>query len=225
MALDDEGRKAVAYLIRRGAKELRSPEANRKQLINLLYDFAGDIEGQEDEVIAAAARELIAGGAQAAIDKSVGSASASRPGGPRAGGSQKSPNSRPAYDASFVQAPYRFVQFENDVLLAPATLPAFNAAPAGFFSGSIELDWIAETPLLIGGAATASAAQDGVSEPVRIGRNGPHVIPGASIRGMIRSACEIIAFGRLQRGNWHHRYGLRDFDHPYYTSETTISDV
>jgi CRISPR-associated protein (TIGR03986 family) len=232
MALDEDGRKAVAYLLKRAPKELRSAESNRKQLINLLYDFDGDVEGREQEVIDAAAKQLVSVGAQAAIEKAqaVNTGSARPGGGQRAGGeNHKRVTPRPDFNASLVQAPYRFITFSDTVVLAADCStdrpPAFNKAPAGFFSGTIDVDWIAETPLLIGGAATAATEQNDSVEPIRIGRNGPYVIPGASLRGLVRSACEIIAFGRLPRGNWHHRYGLRDFDHPYYKDETTITNT
>lgn len=66
---------------------------------------------------------------------------------------------------------------------------------------------------------------DGPVEPVRLGPDGPWVIPGATIRGLLRHASEIVAHGKLGSANLHHRYGLRDFQHPYYANESAVSDI
>jgi CRISPR-associated protein (TIGR03986 family) len=52
--------------------------------------------------------------------------------------------------------------------------------------------------------------------PMRFGADGLFIIPGATLRGLIRSAVEIVAYGKLGASNLHHRYGLRDFEHPAY---------
>jgi hypothetical protein len=55
--------------------------------------------------------------------------------------------------------------------------------------GTLKVRWTAETPLLVGGA------NDENNKPFAI--NGTYAIPGASLKGMIRSVLEIAAFGRL----------------------------
>lgn len=58
--------------------------------------------------------------------------------------------------------------------------------------GTLKVRWTAETPLLVGGV------EDGDGKNVRPFRiNGDYALPGASLKGMIRSVLEIAAFGRL----------------------------
>lgn len=108
-------------------------------------------------------------------------------------------------------ATYRFVALNDKVVPPPATVDRMTPA-AGGFCGRITVEWAAETPLLIGVEDRDSEAVT----PMRLGAGGPHVLPGASLRGMLRAAMEIVAHGRLSQVNRHHRYGLRDFDHPAY---------
>jgi hypothetical protein len=54
---------------------------------------------------------------------------------------------------------------------------------------------------------------------------GNYVIPGATLGGLIRSAMEIVAFGKLGSANLHHRFGIRDFEHPYYESVAKVGQV
>jgi CRISPR/Cas system CSM-associated protein Csm3 (group 7 of RAMP superfamily) len=81
------------------------------------------------------------------------------------------------------------------------------------FCATITVDWIAETPLLVGGAA-APKKKGEIVEPLTIG--GRYELPGATLRGLLRNAVEIVAHGKMTQGNWHYRFGARDFVHPYY---------
>ncbi|SDF10108.1 TIGR03986 family type III CRISPR-associated RAMP protein [Rhodospira trueperi] len=119
-----------------------------------------------------------------------------------------------------IGAPFRFVTLNDIVAPRDTDAGALDKPIPGGVSACIEVQWIAETPLLIG----VKNAQ-GVTEPMTLGPDGPPVIPGASLRGMIRAATEIVALARLGSANLHHKYGLRDFEHPSYGQDLPVSDV
>ncbi|HLO75262.1 MAG TPA: TIGR03986 family CRISPR-associated RAMP protein [Magnetospirillum sp.] len=110
-----------------------------------------------------------------------------------------------------MRAPYRFVELNDRVATVEAPTPHDRPIPEGCCA-TITVRWVAETPLLIGDE------KDDITGPLRLWDDptAPFAVPGSSLRGMLRSAMEIVAFGRLSRLNAHHRYGLRDFEHPSY---------
>lgn len=111
-------------------------------------------------------------------------------------------------------APYRFVSLEDQVV--EASVPALDRPLRGGFCGSIEVEWAAETPLLIGGKGQGQDKD--VVVPLKL-PSGDHIIPGATLRGMLRAGVEIITLGRLSQVNRHHRFALRDFFHPEYVGD------
>ena len=130
-------------------------------------------------------------------------------GAPAAGGATRA---REWGNAPKPSAPFRFVDLADQV--TDGENQPYNTPRPDGLSACIDVTWVAETPLLIG----EENEKTKMVEPLRLGPNGPFVIPGASLRGMIRAATEIIALGRLGFANLHHRYGLRDFDHRYYAA-------
>jgi hypothetical protein len=106
-----------------------------------------------------------------------------------------------------------------DIVTGPAADAPLDRPLGNGYCAEISVQWIAETPILIGGRQ----AKDGPVEPMRLGET--WVIPGATLRGLVRSSLEIVAHGKLGASNLHHRYGLRDFDHPFYSEESPISRV
>ena len=123
-------------------------------------------------------------------------------------------------DPANASAPYRFVTLPDEVLLAVdadrygADLPIDDPLPDGY-SATITVEWIAETPLLIGGAAEARVGgQRSQVHPLQFGKD--FVIPGSTFRGLLRRDLEILAYGKLTQANLHHRYPLRDFMHPNF---------
>ncbi|CAA7625055.1 RAMP superfamily CRISPR-associated protein [Magnetospirillum sp. UT-4] len=127
-------------------------------------------------------------------------------------------NERPAKrdcSADQCKAPFRFVALNDRVEYAtPAEGgPRHKPIPDGY-CGAIEVTWVAETPLLIG---AAEGRNGDVVGPMRLA--GEWTVPGSSLRGMLRNAMESVAFARLSRINGHHRYGLRDFEHPEYKGD------
>lgn len=187
-----------------------------EDLVERLVGFA-PFDGMDDEVVEAvaeAARErLPPGRARAAAGKPRGGA----PGRPAPA---RAPEPRRVPDGVVPAAPFRFVELPDQVVTATNT-PGLSRPLADGFCAEIAVEWAAETPLLIG----ETNPETGVVEPLRLGPGGPFVIPGATLRGMIRAAVEIVAHGRLGAANLHHRYGLRDFEHPAYADRSPVSRV
>lgn len=102
------------------------------------------------------------------------------------------------------RAPYTFVRLNEVVLPSPVPggEPSHGRPLPDGLSGEIQVRWTVETPLLIGGRSN--------NEPVRLGAD--YILPGASLRGMIRSVMEIVAFARLNFVD-DGRFGLRDYEH------------
>lgn len=123
-------------------------------------------------------------------------------------------------DASLHTSPYRFITIPDGVVLAPPPVrQADNATPlAEGYCGTIEVEWAVETPMLIG--VTEGEGANEVCLPMSLG-DGNFVIPGATLRGMVRSTMEIVCRARLTQVNTHHRYPLRDFTHSSYKGRTT----
>lgn len=225
MALDEDGMKAVELLVRSYREALQAPLKNRKMLESILDDKCGDLARSDyAEVIEVAARRVFTPGAAAKV---TGGSEIRSGGGAPSGGAKRKITPRPPIDETLIEAPYRFIDIAREVVAPPVADIPLDQAQDGLYSGTIRVEWIAETPLLIG--APVSRNSEGQPEPpvepIRLGARGPHVIPGATLRGLVRAACEIVGYAKLPRGNWHHRYGLRDFDHPYYTRADGISDI
>jgi CRISPR-associated protein (TIGR03986 family) len=120
--------------------------------------------------------------------------------------------------------PYRFITLPDEVLPPENGLVPLDEPLSDGYCATVTVEWIAETPLLIGGAATPKKkGQIAPVEPLTIG--GRCVLPGATLRGLVRHAVEIVAHGKMTQGNWHYRFGLRDFEHPYYKDEVAVSKV
>ncbi|SMH30325.1 TIGR03986 family type III CRISPR-associated RAMP protein [Azospirillum agricola] len=121
---------------------------------------------------------------------------------------------RPSVDETVLTSPFRFVALNDAVVPPERDRPDLGRPLAGGYRAVIRVDWAAETPLLIG----AGGKEDDVVVPMTIGAGKTPVIPGATIRGCLRAALEIVASGRLGQINAHAIYGLRDFDHPLVKS-------
>ena len=116
-------------------------------------------------------------------------------------------------------APYRFVTLNNQVAKAGQRIVDHGLdrpLPDGF-CGSITVDWAVETPMLIG----TGPADGGEEGPLKLGDD--FVIPGATLRGLLRASCEIVGYGRLFQVNRHHRYAVRDFNHELFRDDARPS--
>lgn len=136
-------------------------------------------------------------------------------GGSQQGGGSGKPRPQVPNFQALLTAPYRFVSLEERVVEAEAA-PLDLPLPGGF-TGRIEVEWAAETPLLIG--ETRPENGHDVVLPLALPGPGGHVIPGATLRGLLRAAVEVVTLGRLSQVNHHHRYALRDFFHPHYVGD------
>lgn len=118
----------------------------------------------------------------------------------------------------YYRAPYRFVPYDAQlvVLAEKEALLPIDEPHADKLSAEIDIAWEAETPLLIG------AEQKGGSVvPVSwkaTGRRRTYIVPATTIRGAIRSVCEIIGGARmtLAQVNEDEAFALRDFTHRAY---------
>lgn len=207
--------KAVEKLV---AAKRYSPRSDIESIAEFLSErppFDDLDHGMVDDIAAAARKLLPAPAAPAAP------AAGNRPGAFRHNGDAggRAAPRRTFEAAPTPSAPFRFVTLPDKV--APGEKRPLNDPSKGDLCATIKVTWVAESPLLI------SEENEGnkTVEPMRLGKNGPFVIPGASLKGMIRAATEIVALGKLGFANLHHRYGLRDFEHPYYSEEATVSKV
>jgi hypothetical protein len=191
------------------------PRAAADQAGDFYFDSLGEDDPDREETAAAFVRELIYG---AAVHRA-----AVRP--------QPAVVSRHQADRSSLPegphvSPFRFVRL-NDAVVPPEPAVLDSALDLPLeegFCGTLLVDWVAETPLLIG-QETAEMVQDTpVIGPVRLPPD-RWIIPGTTIRGCLRAAVEIVAGGRLGQINAHHRYGLRDFDHPRFRTKVGEREV
>ena len=116
---------------------------------------------------------------------------------------------------AFFKAPYRFVPYDKDMLLfaEPEALAPIDAPKVNGLCAEIVVRWKAEGPLLMG------KENEGLVTPMRWS-DGGFFIPGATLRGAIRSVCEIIGGGRLAKAhvNLEQAFALRDFTHKAYSN-------
>jgi CRISPR-associated protein (TIGR03986 family) len=116
--------------------------------------------------------------------------------------------------------PYRFIALPDQVMPPETTKITLDEPVKDGYCAVIKVDWVVETPLLVGGL---SSPENGETRPLTIGSQ--YVLPGSTLRGLLRNAVEIVAHGKMTQGNWHYRFGLRDFVHPYYKDEARVSKL
>ena len=103
-------------------------------------------------------------------------------------------------DRNFPKPPFRFVAIDDEVFL-PGAPGDLDRPLADGLSATLTVQWRIETPLLIG------ETKNGQVHPLTMSVSGTDwIIPGASLRGMIRSVVEIAARGRLRPFNRDFRY-------------------
>jgi CRISPR-associated protein (TIGR03986 family) len=122
---------------------------------------------------------------------------------------------RPHETPSSIPSPYNFIP-----LAGPVFFPdwAGRVSPDVPFKdglgGVIELSVTAKTPVFTGEAPKDGGA-DGAKSFFQF-ENGQFFIPAQTLRGAVRSALEIITFGKLSVFN-DRRFSVRDFSDPFYT--------
>lgn len=138
---------------------------------------------------------------------------------------QAPPVLRRRVDASdFHKAPYRFVPFDSAAIVYAdeAAKEPMDQPKDGGLCAEIEIEWEAESPLLIGKVDDEGQQQKDVVPLKRKSADGPRswVIPPTTLRGAIRSVAEILGGGRLAQVNASQEFGLRDFTHAAYANPT-----
>lgn len=98
------------------------------------------------------------------------------------------------------KAPYTFIPIRKQILTVED--PDHSLPEAGNVSGTMTVHLHNDTPLLVGGAGGLNNAPSKVGEKL--------VIPGSSLRGMLRSVIETAAFGRVSFTD-KHPSAVRDF--------------
>jgi CRISPR-associated protein (TIGR03986 family) len=112
-----------------------------------------------------------------------------------------------------VTAPFRFVPL-NDQIGFPETAvedawkdrTLHDRPLTDGVCGALKLDIVLDGPVLVGGSDQEN--------PQKI--DGTYVLPGSTVRGLLRSTLEIASFARLSQTNLHRRYGIRDFEHDLF---------
>jgi CRISPR-associated protein (TIGR03986 family) len=115
-----------------------------------------------------------------------------------------------------VTAPFQFARIPRAVWFpAWGNLVSHDVPFADGYSGTIDIEIEAMTPLLIGGerrkgSDNAAGEVWPVKLPGTAGAPDRYAIPGSSLQGMIRNILEIACFGKL--GPWvdQRRFGIRD---------------
>jgi CRISPR-associated protein (TIGR03986 family) len=119
-------------------------------------------------------------------------------------------------------AEYRPVPILNKIATAPVQInhlkyPMSHARPVqGGFSGRLEFDLVAETPVLFGMVRDHTGGrQTPITEHVRLheGKDAPFAAPGRAIKGMIRSVFGIATFSAFKPVNGNHRFFNRNVDY------------
>lgn len=113
-----------------------------------------------------------------------------------------------------VRAPYNFVPFSNRVLLPyedASELPEHDALRKDLKTGEVHITLRAETPVFV---------SDGNKDDPHFfrGANGEYMIPGSTIRGMLRENMQILGYGLVKPGE-----DLEDYQ-IYYRELAAASD-
>lgn len=107
-----------------------------------------------------------------------------------------------------IESPYRFVPLNDSVTASPAAHMRHDRPDPEGFTGDIVVRWTAETPFLIG--VEDGTTRQNTVRPFTLG--GRYAIPGATLKGALRSVMAAASFSRLGRFNHFLRFGWRDFN-------------
>lgn len=137
---------------------------------------------------------------------------------PRARSTPKSQTQEQA-DADMLTAPYRFIPLNDRIALPEDRIK--NAWKAGTlhsipledgFSGQLKVSITFDGAMLLGQQEIGNT-----SGPMKLGEE--YVIPGSSLRGLVRASLETASFARLTQTNLHRRFGIRDFEHELFSDD------
>ena len=126
-----------------------------------------------------------------------------------------------------IKAPYNFVPLSEHVFLPEDSWAAKVSHDVPFgdgISGKLECTIEALSPIYIrnGGDWTRDQIKNDPMAQSFFEVDGKFIIPGSSLRGMLRNVLEIASFGKLGRTRTdNRRYGFRDLYNQKYTKEMT----
>lgn len=197
----------IEQLVRRYRELDNMPDEDRDAIVlDYIYELDEAFDGDEDALLAEVKRI-----ASAAPADTGGSANRGR----QAPAAPTRRVDRVPWEkhkhADLITAPFRFADLNRKVALLEK-MPRLDRPVPGYLSATLAIEWAVETPLLIGDSEDKD--ENAPATPFALGND--WAIPGASLRGMLRSALETVAFGRMWQVNRHARFGLRNFDHPHY---------
>lgn len=94
---------------------------------------------------------------------------------------------------SIVRAPYNFVPFSDKILLYQGEPPAHDSVDPTLKTGEIHVTLKAVTPVFV---------SDGNREDPHFfrGPNGKFMLPGSTVRGMVRQNMQVLSFGLVRAG-------------------------
>ena len=116
---------------------------------------------------------------------------------------------------------YRFVPIDGTIVSPPVSFEELHRGrphKGGSISGTLEVEWKAETPVCVG-----VDCGSGNVRPFEI--DGRGVLPGASLRGMVRAVLEIATFSHLGRINDHRHFGFRNFTDRRYQERVQPNNI
>ncbi|ETD79195.1 TIGR03986 family type III CRISPR-associated RAMP protein [Rhodobacter capsulatus] len=160
-------------------------------------------------------RAPLPGRAQPGRGHGTGAASA---GASRAGG---------ALPSSDWYAPFRFVSLsqriafpEDPVKAAWADGHLHDRPLEDGLCATLSVTWEFDGPMLIGDGGDPKTKESDTPRfgPLKVA--GHYVLPGSSLRGLLRSTLEIAAMGRLEQVDGHRAFGMRDFTHKLFKDDT-----
>lgn len=101
------------------------------------------------------------------------------------------------------RAPYSFVPFPETVVTVQGALPRHDEIDPSRLSGEVHITLRAESPVLISGFRDDEARRDKSKRKQRDCQfyrdaNGRCLIPGSSLRGLLRNNCQILSFGLVR---------------------------
>jgi len=101
---------------------------------------------------------------------------------------QQKIKNKPQHNRQFAKAPYNFIPLNKEVIKAQ-DMPGFDKFHDDRFSGYIDLLITTKTPIYI--------RRDKEERDFFSLKNGLPIIPGSTLRGMVRTLAEIVSFGKF----------------------------
>jgi len=120
-----------------------------------------------------------------------------------------------AQDTRLHKAQYRFVTLNDQIVTADT--PDIDLPLPDNLCATLSVAWHVDTPILVG------EERGDVTGPMKLGEQ--WMLPGSTLRGLLRSVVETASFGRLARFNEHERYSFRDFTREDYRALVEVSKV